>query len=99
MDNLARCAMLAKKAGVSYGNWMAMHGEKDIKKKEEPIPDGWKPCEYCGKLFRARGTKRYCEPECRNSDYYKKNSAMFIQRVKDCQKRYREREKKNENRC
>lgn len=99
MDNLARCAFLAKKAGMSYGNWMAIYGEKDIKKKEEPITDGWKPCEYCGKLFRAVGTKRYCEPECRNSDYYEKNSERLIQKVKDYQKRYRERKKANEGSC
>ena len=95
MDNLARCAMLAKRDGMSYGQWMAIHGEKQIKKKEEPVEEGWKPCEYCGKLFRAKGSKRFCELECRTAAYYENNSVAIIKKVKEYQRRYREEKRRN----
>ena len=101
MDNLARCAMLARKDGMSYGQWMAIHGEKvaekKTKKKEEVNPEGWKPCEYCGKLFRAKGSKRFCELECRTAAYYENNSETIIKKVRDYQKRYREEKRGNAN--
>ena len=93
MDNLARCAMLAKRDGMSYGQWMAIHGEKQIKKKEEPAEEGWKQCEYCGKLFSARPHKRFCELACRTAAYYEKNSETIIKKAKDYQRRYREKKK------
>lgn len=84
MDNLARCAMLAKKEGMSYGNWIAIYGEKEIKKKEEPIPDGWKLCEYCGKPFRGMHNKRFCDMTCRVQAYYEKNHDKLLESKKKC---------------
>ena len=89
MDNLARCAMLAKRDGKSYGQWMAIHGEKEIKKKKV-IPEGWKPCEYCGKMFRAGQHKRFCEIECRTRAYYENNREKILENLKAAQKRFRE---------
>lgn len=95
MDNLAKCAFLAKREGLSYGNWIAIYGEKVIARKGVPVEEGWKPCEYCGKLLRAKGSKRFCQLDCRNSAYYENNTDKIIQKVKDYQKRYRERKKLN----
>ena len=67
MDRLAMNAMLARKANMSYGKWKAM--QQPVKIKEAPIPEGWKKCEYCGKLFKPKSGQRYCEPYCREQAY------------------------------
>ena len=66
MDNLARNAMLAKQAGMSYGKWKAMQEPAPIKKQE--IPEGWKKCPGCGKAFEPHDVRQiYCDALCRNS--------------------------------
>ena len=97
MDNLARCAMLAKRDGMSYGQWMAIHGEKQIKKKKEKIPEGWKPCEWCKKLFRANAQQRFCEPYCRNQAYAVTHREKLVEKNRKYRERYHERKKKNES--
>ena len=92
MDNLARCAMLAKRDGMSYGHWMAIHGEKVIVKKEEVIPEGWGQCEYCRKLFRVKKQQRFCEPYCRNKAYSEAHRELI--RVKNMNSRERCRARK-----
>lgn len=43
------------------------------KKKEKPIVDKSKICEYCGNVFEAsRKTTRFCSNECRNKAYNEK---------------------------
>lgn len=69
MDNLARDAILAKKAGLSYGQWKAM--QKPVVKKEKKAKNGWKKCKGCGKLFEPRNNKqKYCDIVCRDAGYY-----------------------------
>jgi hypothetical protein len=70
MDKLAAEAMQAKRMGLSYGKWKAMQPQVVIEKPE--IPDGWKPCEYCGKGFKPIQGKRFCDVYCRTEAYYKK---------------------------
>ena len=67
MDNLTKNAILAKQSGMSYGQWMAIHNPDPIVKKE--IPDGWKACPYCGKPFKTKQGKKYCDMYCRNMAY------------------------------
>lgn len=67
MDNLAREAMLARKAGMSYGRWKAMQKPKKAVKKA--IPEGWKVCLYCGKPFKPRCGMKYCDIQCRTMAY------------------------------
>jgi hypothetical protein len=64
MDNLARDAMLARQAGLSYGQWKAM--QEPVKPVKEKIPEGWYVCRYCGKPFkpRVKRTQKYCEWIC-----------------------------------
>ena len=68
MDNLARNAMLAKQAGLSYGKWKALQPIAPIVKKKE-IPAGWKPCEYCGEAFKPKRGQRFCQVHCRQQAY------------------------------
>lgn len=64
MDKLAKDAAAALAAGMSYGKWKAMHGNTMPEKKEE-IPDGWKVCPRCGKLYKPKrfsnSRQIYCE--------------------------------------
>lgn len=99
MDNLAKCAFLAKKAGMSYGNWMAIYGEKIIKKQEKAIPKGWKECEWCKKLFRAKPIQRFCEPACRTEAYLANNKEKLAEKKRRRRMRYYERKKQNEGSC
>ena len=70
-DSLARDVMLAKQAGMSYGQWKALQPIIPIAKRE--IPDGWRRCEWCGKPFKpVRGGKRFCEASCRTEAYREK---------------------------
>ena len=69
MDNLAREAMLAKEAGMSYGRWKAMQPAVEIVEPNE-LPPGWKSCNYCGKPFKKKsGHQVYCSMDCRNGGY------------------------------
>ena len=69
MDNLARDAMLAKQAGMSYGRWKALQKPKQVLRK---IPKGWIPCEHCGKYFKPKPKQRFCDITCRAEAYYLK---------------------------
>ena len=64
MDNLAREVMLAKQAGMSYGQWKAMQPKQQAKPKE--LPEGYKKCIGCGKVFYTDvKVQKYCDAVCR----------------------------------
>lgn len=70
MDNLAKCAFLARQEGISYGQWMAKH-------KGEAVPEVKLPgkiCPYCkNEIALPKGLgkqRRYCSDECRY-EYYR----------------------------
>lgn len=81
MDNLARNAMLARKAGMSYGQWKAL--QPNTREEREPIQKG-RVCLHCGKIFipKTNNNQKYCEFYCQNAA---------------AQKRERERRMNNEN--
>ena len=56
-DNLAREAMLAKQAGMSYGRWKATQEIVVPKRKNERI------CPNCGNKFVST-SKKYCDSIC-----------------------------------
>lgn len=89
MDNLARCAMLAKQKCMSYGRYMALYRPTLPKKKEENIPEGWRKCLFCGKLFKPKPSQKFCDLYCRQQAYAQKENE--IQRA--YMKEYRERKK------
>ncbi len=70
MDRLARNAMLARQAGMTYGKWKAMQPRVEVKKPA--IPDGWRPCVHCGKAFKGKNGKRFCDDACRRTAYEKR---------------------------
>lgn len=66
MDNLAKDAFLAKRAGMTYGKWKA-NNPSTAGYKVELIPDGWRKCECCGKPYKpARAMQKFCELSCRD---------------------------------
>ena len=75
MDKLAQDAASARAAGMSYGQWKALHPKTDVaESQDEEIPYGWKMCKYCGKYFRpAKGGQLYCDIQCQRE----------TQRIKD----------------
>ena len=81
MDNVIREAMLAKQAGMSYGQWKALQPVVEV---EKTIPEGWSPCEYCGKPFKNARNKRFCDIGCRQEAYKPKTKVIradYFQRV------------------
>lgn len=91
-DSLARDVMLAKQAGMSYGQRKARQPIVPIAKRE--IPDGWRACEFCGKPFKPTQGKRFCDIWCRTEAY--RDKAREIQREYD-KKRKRKKVHDNEN--
>lgn len=74
MDRLARNAMLAKQAGMSYGKWKAM--QQPVKVEDKPLPEGWRKCEYCGEPFKGKQGKKFCDIDCRRKAYHDKEIAI-----------------------
>lgn len=70
MDRLSMNAMLAEKAGMSYGRWMALQPVIPIVKPE--IPEGAVKCEGCGMIFFTKSKKRFCDEVCRRQSYERK---------------------------
>ena len=70
MDNLARNAMLASQAGLSYGKWKALQPATAPTKEAELA--GLKVCLHCEKAFSGRKNQKYCSLECRGKAYNKK---------------------------
>lgn len=87
MDNLARNAMLAKQANMSYGRWKAM--QKPVPIVKAKIPDGWIACEHCGKPFKpkTKRAQRFCDVGCQKQAYAK----TLRQRNKEYMREYRAR--------
>ena len=68
VDKLAQDVAKADAAGMSYGKWMAMQHDE---KRHEPdeLPVGWKICPNCGRRFKSRQGKRFCDDVCRRQAY------------------------------
>ena len=83
MDNLARNAMLARQANMSYGKWKAM--QQTVRVEKKAVPDGWIVCEWCKKPFKPK-TKRpqkYCDAGCQKQAYYEKNRQKSAGRMRE----------------
>ncbi len=66
-DKLSREVSQAIASGLSYGRWKAMQPTEPADAKK--IPDGWRTCEYCGKAFKPKHAKRFCDSECGRTAY------------------------------
>jgi hypothetical protein len=87
MDNLARNALLATQAGMSYGKWKALQPVVVPEKKE--LPEGWRLCPGCGKEFTGRSNKKYCSPECQHQHYNIKQRKTNKEYMRQYRKRRR----------
>ena len=54
--------MLAREANMTYGKWKALQPVVDIKKLEM---ESWPKCEWCGKPFKKKYGKKFCDDSCR----------------------------------
>ena len=81
MDNLARCAFLAKQNGMSYGKYMALFNpqlpkqQKPKKLKDECLAR--KVCQRCGKEFFHQTRKLYCSQSCADKAF---NAKVYAKR-------------------
>ena len=87
-DKLAREAAQALACNMSYGKWKAMQPVVKVEKKQ--IPEGWKECPVCGKVFKpSKYSQKYCEPYCRNQAYAPRENEI----KRAYMKKFRERKK------
>lgn len=95
MDNLAKDAAAALKAGMSYGRWKALHpNTKDI--EEEPaVPEGLPICKHCGKPFKPKSYRKqvYCEYECQQAALKERDNTRNKERHRAYMERKRAAEK------
>jgi hypothetical protein len=68
MDNLTRNAMLARKAGMTYGQWKALHPNTKDDVPKVPLK-GECVCQHCGKAFvsRTKQKRKFCDFYCQNA--------------------------------
>lgn len=74
MDKLAWENAQALACHMSYGKWKAM--QQPVKIDKDAIPEGWVKCEYCGKPFKKKHNKRFCDVYCRSQAYYEKEKEI-----------------------
>ena len=87
MDNLAKNAMLAREAEMSYGRWKALQYQQQKQETQpEPkgeIPEGWVPCEWCKKLFKPKTKhQRFCESYCQQQSFYSRNHERELEKMR-----------------
>ena len=77
--------------GCHYGKWKALQAEGMIERK---IPEGWRVCERCGKVFKptTKSVQKYCEYNCQRAAADERHREKNRER----QKAYRERKKAGE---
>ena len=79
LDRLTRDAIAAQEAGMSYGQYKALHPhtpDEDDEEEREIDPDSVVAvCEQCGKPFvksKWQKTKRFCDAVCQNRHNHEK---------------------------
>ena len=85
MDNLAKNAMLAREANMTYGKWKALQYQQQPKKDKKPdeIPEGWVLCEWCKKPFNPKTKKqRFCESYCQQQSFYSRNHERELEKMR-----------------
>ena len=77
LDNLTRDALAAEAAGMSYGNYKAMHPHTGS--YPAPGPDACRriiTCANCGKEIVVMTRRKYCSEYCRQEWQQKKKKEM-----------------------
>lgn len=75
MDRLARNAMLAKQANMSYGKWKALQPIVPIEKPK--TQEGWIRCAWCRTMFQPKHGGKYCTSECSTAAAYQRKKAKY----------------------
>jgi hypothetical protein len=76
-NNLVKDAAEARKAGMSYGKWMAMKDPvKIVKKKKEEVP----VCLHCGRVLKGQ-QRKWCSSECASEEGKKKRRQLQKEEV------------------
>lgn len=70
-DRLAQDVIEAKKAGVSYGQWMARSYVPPKIEKKPTMTDFTKRCIICGTAIDPKSRRKiYCSTQCKFRSYY-----------------------------
>ena len=80
MDRLTMDSIAAQRAGMTYGQWKALHPHTDA--VEVPDKDV-RLCKVCGKpIINMVGGKRrlYCSPECANEAVVERMRARYYKK-------------------
>jgi hypothetical protein len=82
--------------GCHYGRWKALQDKPVVveKKEKEVIPDGWKACKNCGKLFKigSYGKNRvYCDVTCQRQAASKRKKSKY--NTREYNRRYMEKKR------
>jgi hypothetical protein len=83
MDNLTATALAARKAGMSYGNYVALYG---VRKVIEPIvvDEPKKLCKACGEgFYNKRPDAVYCSDSCRAREATRRATERYRRRKKE----------------
>lgn len=83
MDNLSATALAASRAGMSYGQYVALHG---VRKVIEPIvvDEPKKFCKACGEgFYNKRPDAVYCSDRCRTREATRRATERYRSRKKE----------------
>ena len=97
MDRLARNAMLARQAGMTYGKWKALQPVLPL--EEKPLPEGWKKCEGCDVYFKPRGCQRFHDDSCREKARWKRKNAKRAEYMRQYRASKKEEQECTTNTC
>ena len=65
MDRLTQDCIAARKAGMTYGKWKALHPHTEVEEQELPKTGSQKLCKNCGsEIPVSYGGKLYCGANC-----------------------------------
>jgi hypothetical protein len=65
MDQTTKDAIAADKAGMSYGQWIAIHKPPQKKPVKQVNEEGCPVCKVCGKVMvNVRKNRMYCSHDC-----------------------------------
>ena len=72
MDKLSQDSCDAIKAGMSYGQYMAMKESSGATRSSRASAGYYHVCKFCGKEFYAdtRQPRKFCSDRCREQSYY-----------------------------
>lgn len=80
MDNLSRDSTRAIAAGMSYGQWKALHPfTKHLLEPEQPNGKYIKQCPTCSIMFGTnKSRKRFCTEDCKIKYYNSRTLRKYM---------------------